>query len=541
MLLGACTELGSGGNPLGGDGGLDGGRDAQAGDGSPHDDGSAPPLDSGEDDAALDGGRDASEPDGGPIVVPCEAETVRSDAGECLPSGGPCAVDNGGCEQRCEEHDGAAECSCGVGYRLEGNDHGCRPTQWSAMPILLNVASRSRDERLMAFDVAESGAAIAVLQPLEPDALLFSRAYSPSNGWSATVDEVPGSDPATTVGAALLSVDEAVLVWFTQPGISNSFIYSSVWSGTAWTSAARRDVRNYDGAYSPSVSRDSSGRVCAMWQTYDLMIRSHFWVETYGGATDGWLGAAAFEPFEEQAMDAPVSYAGAVLAAAPERCLYVVDRTSAATLDLAYRHEGQAEAVELPGNPQAGTGWSLVGNGRGVAYLVTGDSATCRARRYEVETGFGADTLESASVTKPACPSVVNRDGDGLAAWVDDDSAALVLSRVPASSISASKPAGVWDDPETIAPDEGIGSIAIASSSGVDDRAVLWLTTEAPASLRASVYREGDGWSEPRTLSLDNGEAVTSFRVKMDATGNAAVVFEQRNGEFARVWAMHLR
>jgi hypothetical protein len=116
-----------------------------------------------------------------------------------------------------------------------------------------------------------------------------------------------------------------------------------------------------------------------------------------------------------------------------------------------------------------------------------------------------------------------------------------VLSRVPSSSITAGKPVGVWDEPETVGPGAGVGSIEIATSSGSDDRAVLWLTTEASPVLRASVYREGDGWSEPRTLSLDNGEAVTSFRVKMDATGNAAVVFEQRNGGLARVWTVHLR
>ncbi len=409
------------------------------------------------------------------------------------------------------------------------------------MPILLNVASRSRDERLKAFDVAESGAAIAMLQPDESEALVFSRAYSPSNGWSAEMDEVPGSNPAGIVDVAQLSAEEAVMVWWTQNGITNSFIYSSVWSGTTWTAASRRDIRNYDGSYASSISKDSAGRVCAMWQTRDQMIRPHMWMDIYGGAADGWLGAEAFEPYEEADMNAPISYAGRVLAVAPEHCLYVVDRDYTDTLDIAYRHEGQSEATELPGNPQPGTSWSLVGNGRGVGYLVTGDSSMCRARRYEVETGFSADTLESASAAKAACPSTVDRYGAGLAAWVDDESHQLVVAQVPASSITASKPAGVWDDPEMIAPDEGVGSIVIATSSGSDERAVLWLTTDAPASLRASVYREGDGWSEARTLSLDNGEPVTSFRVKMDATGNAAVVFEQRSGGWARVWAVHLR
>lgn len=66
------------------------------------------------------------------------------------------------------------------------------------------------------------------------------------------------------------------------------------------------------------------------------------------------------------------------------------------------------------------------------------------------------------------------------------------------------------------------------------------MTSSSPALLQASVYREGEGWSEPKTLSDGREEALYRFIAKMDAAGNLTIVFEHRWGN-AGVSAVHLR
>ena len=526
----SSAGAGAGGNGVSGSDGSAGRGEAGAG---------------GSDGAGMDGGpvagSDASM-DAGPDAAACEDDQVRSDEGVCVDLL-PCEVDNGGCEQRCVDRDGEAECSCKAGFRLEANEKDCRLAAFSTDPTELSYAALTP----LALDMAPSGAGLLVVVD---GSSLRSRSYTAINGWSAAFGTIPstGASPGADNGRlVLLDSGLGIAVWHrpSQDTYQN-FIYSAVFMDDTWTAPARRNVQNGDGAYAPELTWDGASRVSASWRTWDSMIKPHIWTEGYE-VTQGWLGAVPVEAFVASDPNAPTSDESRVLGVDAGHTLVVIKRGGGSGLNLSYRRvdaSAGTTVTAVPGNPHPGTTFSLVGNRHGTAFLVSGDASNCRARRYTASGGFAADTIGSATVATAACPIAVNRAGDGFALWVDGDGT-LQSARLPAASVDATHPSGAWDAATPIAAtaNTNASAAALAVALETDDRIAVWRTLATPSALYASVYVEDQGWSSPRRLSIDNGKPVSdTFHLRTDASGNAIIVFLQpRNGTSPSLLATHLR
>jgi hypothetical protein len=276
------------------------------------------------------------DPEDAAVAVPLDADldldaqSPLADAMVDASPDGPCARDNGGCEERCTEVQGTARCECDEGQELDPDGRACR--SWHKPRFLGSQGDTAGHVRLA---VDHSAHAVAVWE-VESRTVHASR-YDPASdperngGWSDAQrideqDDNRASEPEVVMdgeGTALIAwrvtdrdrnplhiatrrvtasgnvtavatiagKSEARLA-MAGDGAGNAFL---VWEqeGSVWVSHYRVESESWDvpaplepdaePAYAPRLVADASGHaVAAWWQSGGI------WAAHYDAATLSW-------------------------------------------------------------------------------------------------------------------------------------------------------------------------------------------------------------------------------------------------------------
>lgn len=380
-----------------------------------------------------------------------------------------CAVDNGGCGQRCTNKNGGYTCSCGSGYKLGADARACDLFVWGAV----NPLDRTDDDAFSAsIAVDQYGHAIVVWDQRHADT------YSV---WSSSYDGATWSEPAvlsagvSASGAfiAMNALGEAVAVWQQNSGDGSYDLWARRYLiGQRWLPAVQLDTTASQ-VQGPTAVVDAQGNITVAW-TRVTGSGGALWTSRFDVATGAWSAAGA------------LSSAAGTTAVTPGPPRLAVDA--------------------------AGIVW--------VAWAQTvSNNSLLWVSRYVPGTGWTAGSTVASSGGASGLPTIVlQSSGEGLITWnrVEQSTQSIYWTNC-SSGLACS--AGIL-----LASNSSDASLVL-DTQGVISAA--WGSTNGPMWARKS---PGQGWLQAQPVVSGRSGAM-SPSLLIDGSNNLMALWPERAGE----------
>ena len=387
--------------------------------------------------------------------------------------------------------------------------------------------------------VDTSGNAMAVWQQLDGAAMsIWANRYTPMGGWGTPVlIETLSESNAFAPQIAIDGSGNALAVW--QQVDPNTGVLS-VWANRYDAVSNTWSTPSALGAgMQPQIVADSSGNALAVWNLYNGS--GSVWANRYTAGT-GWGTAARIETGGTNSAGPPqvaVDASGNALAVwnrfdGGSRNDIWANRYTAAT-----NTWGTAVLIETGNAGGAETPQIAVdANGNGVAVWAYFDGARydILATHYTASTNtWGPAALSlTASASSGASPQVAfDSTGNAIAVWTQQAGTRYDLwaNRYTAGTgwgtavLIESDDTGSADDPQ-IAFDDSANAI------------VVWHQRDGTrANIWANRYTAGSGWGTAALLETNNAGDASRAQIAIQGNGNAIAVWEQSDGSRISIWA----
>ncbi|WP_382327783.1 hypothetical protein ACFJGX_03840 [Hydrogenophaga sp. UC242_50] len=433
------------------------------------------------------------------------------------PAGQTCTVQNGGGTANADVNNVAVNCTAGATQAWQG-----------AALIETNDLARAFNP-VVATDSQGNAFAVWAQGNGSFDNIWAAR-YTPGGGWGTpqVIDDHSGN--ATEPRIAVDSAGNAVAIWVRENIVSHRGLVAASYTAGTW--GAPQDVEGNAGhARAPQIGMDASGAARAIWIQHDgnfervrsARLQGGSWDST-GSSIDGGTGDASDAQIQVFANGSALAVWTQISAGVPRvwhNRFNGVGWSSADLLDdnnTSFSLGAPALAADATGNTIAV--WS-----QGTATT----SSTVYARRYAGGTWGAAEVLSGGGTDNSARARVaMNANGTATAVWQEslaDGLRTWARRRVGAGAWGA---AVRLDTPLGASDSEGEPQVAMDPAGNAT---VVWSHTLSGGNHRdlyGSHHRVTTGsWSAPTLLDAVNTGGVNRCSVRMDANGNALVVWDQ--------------
>lgn len=345
--------------------------------------------------------------------------------------------------------------------------------------------------------------------------------------WSApagleTGDPGDSNDPRIAVNAS----GQAMAVWHQWEGTTIANIWASRYvPGSGWQPAALIESNDVGRAVLPRVAISDNGNAVAVWHQADV-FRDNIWANYYVAGT-GWGTPVIIETDDTgDAQNAQVAIddAGNAIAvwAQSDSSIWA----NRYNIDTGW---GTPELIETGDGAAAAPRIAMTGGGDAIAVWTQYDGVrnSVWLNRYSVGSGWGAaELVEHYDGGDAADPDVaINDAGTVVVAWnqVDDNG-------TPSLDMWANRyiVGNGWGTATLLETLDAAVEPAEVALDPAGDAVVVWRQFDGVrASVWASNYVVGAGWTTATLLENDDYGAAGDVHVDMDSAGNAIAVWEQ--------------
>jgi hypothetical protein len=388
--------------------------------------------------------------------------------------------------------------------------------------------------------VHTDGSAIAVwLQYDGPRSDIWANRYTPSGGWgTATLIETSDAGNADVPQIAIDASGNALAVWNQSDGTRTNIWANRFTPAGGWGTATRIETDDLGDAFDPQVALDINGNGLVVWYQFDgsryNIVANRF------TPTGGWGTATLIEANNVgNALDAKIAVD------ASGNALAVWKQADSTRTDIwANRFTptggwGTATLIET-NNSGIAYNAKIAMNASGNAMVVWQQFSgsvqdNIWANRYTPGTGWGtAELLEGLSADAGQPQIALDANGNAIAVWIHQTDGARY-------SIWASRftPAGGWGAAALIETDDagGAANAQIAFDANGNALAVWQQSDGLRTNIWARPFTPSSGWGTATLLETNTDYSAFEPQIAMNASGDAAVVWQQSDGMQASIWA----
>jgi hypothetical protein len=411
------------------------------------------------------------------------------------------------------------------------------PKAWAGATLIETGSLGNAYEPQIA--VHADGSAIAVwLQYDGTRSDIWANRYTPSGGWgTATLIETNNLGDADVPQIAIDASGNALAVWSQWDGSRYNILANRFTPAGGWGTATLIETDDVGDAYEPQIALDINGNALAVWSQWDgsrySILANRF------TPTGGWGTATLIETDNTGAAIEPqiaIDASGNALA---------VWRQSDGTRNNAWANRftpasgwGTATLIETNNSGQVYNvqiAMNASGNAMVVWQQFDGVSHdNIWANRYTPGTGWGSAELIEGDSAEAGTPQIaLDANGNAIAVWQQIDGTRF--------SIWASRftPAGGWGAAALIETDNagGAANAQIAFDASGNALAVWQQSDGLRTNIWARPFTPSSGWGTATLLETNTDYSAFDPQIAMNASGDAAVVWQQSDGMQASIWA----
>ncbi|GBD97328.1 MAG TPA: choice-of-anchor D domain-containing protein [Nitrospirae bacterium] len=323
-----------------------------------------------------------------------------------------------------------------------------------------------------------SGNAFAVWEQYDgTDWSIWANKYATATGWATAVAIETGTGGAFSPEVAIDGSGNAIAVWRQYDGTLWNVWANRYTAGSGWGTAQLIETNNNGDAALPQIAMDGNGNATVVWAQFNNNTsRYSIWANRYA-AGSGWGSAAAIESNSEDTYNPNVAMDGS------GNAVTVWVQAAGDILDVwANRYDavsGTWGTEVLIETNVAGEAWNprvaMDGNGNATAVWTQSDGTTLDVwtNRYEAGIGWGTAEVIEASTKDTYKPQVaMDGSGNAIAVWVRYNSSAKCYT-IWANRYDAVS--GTWGTPELIETTEtGYARKPQIAMEAGGDAAVVW-------------------------------------------------------------------
>ncbi len=363
----------------------------------------------------------------------------------------------------------------------DSDESSSAPKSWGTPELIETYNAGNANLPQVAMD--RSGNAIAVWKQETYNGTIdiLSNCYMPETGWG--IAELIETDDAGDADKPVISMNNegmAVAAWVQNDGSSVNINANRYNPETGWGTAELVETDDAGNAYAPSVAIDNEGNAVVVWRHHDLT---------------GYNILSNFNPFGHKWQP------------------NFVERLDAGDNNSNYPHvafDGKGNAIAV--------WWEWVS---------TSDSDFL-ARRYIPGSGWESTVaIDSEASTGRSVSVALNKDGNGAAVWIQDN------------SIRANyyDPGTGWGTAEFIETEAGGTDNPLVAIDGDGNVIAVWRhNISGFYGIYSNRYIPGSGWGKPERIdAVDN--MANYLQIAMNENGNAVAVWSQLEGTKYHVWS----